>query len=84
MTICITSMQLLLKFIDCFVESLGVEISARNIDELDTLVCYRTIVADLGAADPAGSVVKECQWVVDLHRLVLIVYKKGVFIRYYS
>ena len=51
-------MQLLLKFIYCFAESLGVEISTRNINEFETLVCYRTIVTDLGAADSAGPIVK--------------------------
>ena len=77
-------MQLLLKFIYCFAESLGVEISTRNINELDTLVCYRTIVTDLGAADSAGPVVKDCQWIVDPHRFVLILFSKGVLIHYYS
>jgi len=84
MTLCIACMQLLLKFIHCLAESLGGEINARNIDEYDSLVRYGTIVADLCAADPAGTVVKECQWIVDPHSLVLIVFKKGVFVHYYS
>ena len=84
MTICITCVQLLLKFTCCFSESLGVEISPRNINEYDTVVSYRTIVADLGATDPAGTVIKECQWIVDPHSLVLIVFKKGVFAYHYS
>ena len=40
MTICIACMQFLLKFIHCFAESLGVEISTRNIYEYDSLVRY--------------------------------------------
>ena len=84
MTLCITRMQLLLKVIHCLAESLGVEISARNIDEYDTLVRYGTIVANLCAADPAGTVVKECQRIFDLHGVSLIVFRKDMFINYYS